>query len=164
MKTLAVIGLILIILLIVAYVYLKNIWDKIRFDFVKGFRGINLGAFNINELILSGQTKINPTLGIVIFNDNNFSIPAKDMSASIAYNGTVIGDTSSALSEKNLIVPANGSLEVTDPINLYLNQDGGKLLLKKIKGEHPELSYTVKLKIKILGMWIPVTYKDSFSW
>lgn len=165
MKILGVIGAILLIAGIYLYIQAKTIWDKITFDFVQGFRAIDISSFKPDQLILTGQTKINPTIGITITNKNNFDIPFKDMKSTIYYGGTIIGDTSDDLYSKTLVVKRNSNLTVTDPVNIYLNQAGGKLLLEKAKGKHPDLSYTIKLKIQLFGwLWIPVTYQDTFAW
>lgn len=165
MRILIIIVLILVIAGVIGYFQAKTVWDKIKFDFAKGFRGINLSSFNPQELLLSGQTKINPILGIDIINDNSFDIPFKEMKATVYYNGAVIGETSSDLYGRTFNVPRHSTLSVTDPINLYLNEAGGRLLLAKIGGGQPELNYQIKVKIQLFGfLWIPITYKDTFSW
>jgi len=116
-------------------------------------------------LITSGQTQINANLGLDIVNDNAFSIPFKDLKATFYFNDTVIADTSSELTNKHFTVPANGKLTVSDSVNIYLNKAGLDILKQKLTKQHPNLRWTLKVKIGILNIiWIPVTYEDTFTW
>lgn len=181
MTALKIIGLFLIILVAIGlyawFVKIKPIWENVKFDFANAFKAIDLRAFSIKDVLISGQTKINPTLGVLITNENDKPISIKDMTASVHYNGIIVADTTKALSDQKITVCGkypegdpriiscpNNPVVVEDKINIYLNKAGKDILLAKVEGGHPELTYVISGKIKLFGMWIPVSYEDKFTW
>lgn len=143
----------------------KMVWDRIKFDFDKGFKGIDLSQFSAIDILSASGTKVNPVLAMTITNENNFKIPIKDLKATFYHNNTLIGDTTSDLASKQFEVPANGELTLTDPVNIYLNKSGLDILKQKVSKQKVTFDYTVKLKIQLLGLfWVPLTYTDKIEW
>lgn len=133
-----------------AIIWGKNAWDKIAFSKPQ-LQALDLQGLTLNDLAniaFTGQSKtVTVTLGMAIKNDNNFSIPFSNMKVKLLYKDTLIAETSDAFAQQNFTVPANGNLAVADTVNVLFNNAGGQLLIEKTKGNHPQIDYSIDLKV-----------------
>lgn len=154
---------ILAVLAAFAFFFGKNYWDKISFSKPQihglDLQGLTLGDF-VNAAFTGTERTINATLGIDIKNDNSFSIPFGNMKIKLLYNNVVVAQTSDAFANQKFTVPANGTLTVSDTINVLLN-NAGAFLVEKIKGKHPQMDYVINLRVS--GIPLP-SIKNSFTW
>lgn len=155
MRILAVI-VVLVVLVAVGTAYAMRVWNKIVFKFA--FKGLDLTTIDIQTLISSGQTNARLLLGVNIKNDNNFSIPFDKMKVWLNYEGTLVAESSGILYAQSFNVPAGGSIDVTDYVNVYVNQASAKLVKLTVSKQNPKVEYTVK--ISIFGLRL--TYTDYF--
>lgn len=155
--------LILAVLAVIGFFWVKSIWDSISFS-PPSLQGLNLQGLTLTDLAsiaFEGQSKtVTVTLAMAIKNDNNFSIPFSNMKVKLYYDNTIIAETSNLISGKQ-VVPANGALTVSDTVNVILNNAGGKLLIDKINGGHPSIDYSISLKV--FGIPLP-NIKNNFTW
>lgn len=147
---LIVIGLILAI----AYYESMKIWDRIKFGF--SFKGVDLGSIDLSNIGTSASN-IKFTVGAKITNDNNFSIPFRNLKTWLYYNNTLIGQTSGDLASQSFTAPAHGNVEIVDTVDAYFNS--AAVDLAKNIANHPSINYT--LRMTIFG--IPFSYSDSFT-
>lgn len=155
MRTLVILAVVLGIA-VIAVVHAMRIWNRIVFTF--SFRGVDLSQFSFESLTSFGSTSANLILSLNIRNNNSFSIPVKDMKVVMYYNGTVVAETSNELAEKKFEIPANGSKDITDKVNVHLNSASIRLLKEAIAKKSPKVNYTVKVKVFGIGL----TYSDYF--
>lgn len=165
-KGLKIVLLILAIVVVVgafAFSWGKSSWEKIAFSQPK-LQGLDLHGLTLQDftnIAFTGQTKtVTATLGMVISNQNNFAIPFSRMKVTILYNDTLIAETSQALSN-NKTVPANGTLALSDNINIILNNAGGNLVVAKLSGKNPVVDYVIN--VSVFGIPLP-SIKNSFVW
>lgn len=145
----------------ITFTWGKSAWNKIKFS-APTLQGLDLQGLTLADLAniaLAGQEKtVTATVQMNIQNDNSFSIPFSSIRAQLLYNDTVIAKTSD---DSSHIVPANGNLPLSDPVNIILNNAGGNLLIEKIKGGKPKINYVINLKV--FGIPVP-SIKSSFTW
>lgn len=145
--------IILAVVAVITFFWGKSAWDKIDFGKPR-LEGLDLQGLTLNDLAniaLAGQSKtVTATIVMDIKNDNGFSIPFSSIKAQLSYKGTVIAETTDNSSHT---VPANGILSLSDNVNIILNNAGGALLIEKLKGNHPQIDYTIILKV--FGIPIP---------
>lgn len=153
MRTFLIIAAI-VLLLVLGYLYVKKIWDKI--SFVLSFKGIDLGNIDLSNLT---GTNAKIRVGLKVMNNNNFAIPFRKVRAWMYYDNTLIAQTSEDLSSKTFEVPANGVIEVDDSVNTYINNASLKLIKEIVAKTNPAINY--KIKINVFG--IPFSYSDSFN-
>jgi len=122
--------LVLAVLAAIAFFWAKNAIDKIAFS-APVLTGLDLKGITLNDLAkiaLEGtQKEVQATLAMGISNSNNFSIPFGNLGFTMYYNGTIIAQTSPSLYNKKFVLPANGSVAISDTINIVLNTEGAKL-------------------------------------
>lgn len=149
--------MVLVVLIAVAVSYAIKTWNRIVFTFA--FKGIDLSTLNIQSLLASGQTSARLLLGVNIKNRNDFSIPFDKMKVWLYYENTLIAESSGNLYAQSFRIPANGEIDVTDYVNVYINQASGKLVKEAVAKKDPKVNYTVK--ITIFGLRL--TYSDYFE-
>lgn len=156
MRILATI-VILVVLIAISVAYAIKTWNRIVFTFA--FKGIDLSTINIQALLASGQTNARLLLGVNIKNMNGFSIPFDKMKVWLNYDGVLIAESSGYLYAQSFNLPANGEIDVTDYVNVYINQASGKLVKEAVAKNNPKVNYTVK--ITVFGLRL--TYSDFFE-
>lgn len=140
---------IIIVIAATGYFFGKKAVDKITFSKVK-LLAVNFQGLSLSDIptLLSGGTKtINATIGIDINNSNNFSIPFSKVNIRLFYNGSVIAETSPALYSANPVLPPNGTLALTDSINIILSKADAQLLSDKFTGKNPAVDYKGSLSV-----------------
>lgn len=154
------IGIIAIVILVIVLIYirLKMIYNRITFEF--GFRGADISNLDINKLLSGGQTDATIKMSARIVNRNNFDITFSDLQAWLSYEGLVIAQTSEDLSKQKITVPKNSAMDVVDNVRILLNKSSVKLLKELATGGSPKVQYTVKLRI----FGISVSWNDYFIW
>lgn len=143
-----------------AYFWAKNAWDKISFSAPK-LKGVDFRSISLTDLaniVLAGGTKtIVATISMDIKNDNSFKIPFT-VKAKLFYQEVLIAVTHSLSG----VIPAKGTLTISDQVNIILNQAGAAILIEKIKGGTPKIDYS--LSLSLFGIPIPKKIKSSFPW
>lgn len=164
MKIFLWILVILAAIAVISFFWAKSVFDKVNFSAPK-LHSLYLQGLTLNDLLkiaLEGsQKEVKVSLGMDISNANNFSIPFSNMNVKMYYAGSIIAETSPALQNQKFILPANGSLSVTDNISIVLNAEGVKMLIEKIKGGQPKINY--KIGLKVFGIPLP-SIQNSFTW
>lgn len=74
------------------------------------------------------------------------------------YDNTLIAESSGNLYAQEFRLPANGFIDVTDYVNVYLNQAVAKLAKEVGLGNKPKVNYTVKINV----FRVSITYNDYF--
>lgn len=163
-KILLWIVVIIAVLAIIGFIWAKNAFDKISFS-VPRLQGLDMQGLTLNDLakiaLEGGQKELKVSLAMDAKNENNFSIPFGNMLVKMYYGSTLIASTSPSLENKKFVLPAKGSVTVSDTINIILNTAGAKLLIEKLKGGHPQINYSIGLRV--FGIPIP-SIKNSFAW
>lgn len=157
MKTIIVLAVIALAGYLI-YRYVRSIVDKITFK--SAFKGVDLGGATLASLLAGNVSNVKVTLSATITNANGFSIPFNNLKSSLFFEGTLVADTTGALAQQRFTVPANGTLEVTDTVNVYINSASIKLLSQGVQNTHPEVAYTVSLSIYS----IPVNFDGKFNY
>lgn len=152
---------IIIVLAVMGYFLSKTILDNVIFSkpIPQGLdlKGLTLG--DLANIALAGEQKtVTVTVGMNITNNNSFAIPFSNVKAQLYYKGVLIGETNDPDSHT---IPASGSAQFTDTVNIILNNAGGNLLIEKLKGGKPQLDYVIGLRV--FGIPIP-SVKDTLIW
>lgn len=150
------IAVIIIAILVIVAVYILKVWNNIVFKFA--FKGVDLSTLDLGSLAASGQTSGKLLLGLNIENHNSFSIPFDKMKVWLYYDNTLIAESSGYLYARSFKLPANGKIDVTDYVSVYINSASGKLLKEVASKNDPKVYY--KVKITIFGLQL--TYEDYF--
>lgn len=155
--------IILVVLASFGFFWGKSAWEKISFSAPRlqaiNFQGITLT--DLANIALLSQTKtITVGLSMDINNQNNFSIPFSSMNVKLFYDNTLIAQTSDTLLNSQQ-VPANGTLKISDQVNVILNNAGAALLIEKIKGRAVTIIYEINMKV--FGIPLP-SIKQNFIW
>lgn len=148
-------------LALAGYFVAKSVIDNVDFS-APIPQGLDLKGITLSDLaniaLAGGEKTVTVTVGMTITNNNSFAIPFSNVKAQLYYKGVLIGETNDPDSHK---IPANGSVQLTDTVNIILNNAGGNLLIEKIKGGKPQLDYVIGLRV--FGIPIP-SVKDTLIW
>lgn len=132
------------------YNYIKSSLNN--FDFSIAFGS---GLLEVVKAI-SGQ--ITPMdVDIELKNKNNFSIPIKNLSAEIFYNG--VSFAKSTRPQDNFTIPANGNVKFTHNITVAISDATKPALSRLLAGETVEFTYRLKGKIGFFPFW----WNDKFT-
>lgn len=153
MKAVEIIAIILVILI------LAGVWIWSKIVFTLGFKGIDLSSFDINSLLGTGQTESKLLLNVNIKNGSPVSIPFNKMQASLYYDNTLIAESSGNLYAQSFNLPAYGSKDISDYVNVHINPASIDLIKSAVLKQNPNVNYTVK--VNVFG--IPLTYSSSFN-
>lgn len=165
-KILLWILVILAALAVIAYFlvipWAKKAWDNITFSVPRveawDLKGLNLN--DIADIAFTGKEKpVEIRLGMDVMNKNNFSIPFSNIKAQLFYNGIQIAETTDNASHT---VPANGTLPLSNLVNVNLNTAGGQLLVDKlVLGKVPVIDYIISANV----FGVPIkNIKNNFTW
>lgn len=165
-KFLIIFFVLLAISTIFALWWTKRAWSKITFNL--RVENIDLGGITIQDIaamLLTGQVqnKVTITLNADIKNDNSFSIPFSIKKIKLLYQDSLIAETSETLATQKFEVPQKSSLSVKDNLNVILSDASIKLLKEKVMlKQEPVIDYYIK--IKVLKIPFPLTFKRNFIW
>lgn len=156
MRTFLIIAAVVLII-VLAYLYVRKLWEKVHFVF--SFKGVDIGTIDLSNLNSLTQNNAKLKVGLKVMNDNNFSIPFRNVRAWMYYNNTLIAQTTPELASRTFEVPANGVIEVEDSVNAYINSSSLNLIKEILGKTNPEINY--KVKVNVFG--IPFSYEDYFN-
>lgn len=118
------------------YLYASKVANG--FDFNSGLSGVNF------QSLLSGSGSVDLTLTMAITNTNNFSLTINNLSVTILYQGTVIANTKTPITQVVIPSAKNGGY-VTFPatITIQLNNATFGVASSIISAQPTPLGYTV---------------------
>lgn len=108
--------------------------------------------------VFSGSSFTTIDLGTTITNKNNFSVSVSGLYVEVYYQGAILGKSTKP--HDKFIIPANGSVDLTENITIALGnaaQIAGRLISK----QPTQFDYMVKAK---LFGFFPLTVRDSFTY
>lgn len=145
---------------IAGFLWAKNAIGKISFS-KPNPQGLNLSGITMAN-IANNQSNITATIGLDIQNDNSFSIPISNLKVRLLYKGSVIAQTSDDLLNP-MVVPANGTLSLSDIITINVN-NSSTFLIEKIKGNSVSLDYIVDVSIWNIPISKLFPIKNTITW
>lgn len=147
--------LIILVLLIGIYSWLKLVQSKVSYKFkVTRF---NLKGLNLLDLIGKGETSANLDYQLLIENKNNFSLDIKDFNIILYYDNIEIGKSSQG--GKDLFIKAKDKNLFSDSISLNVNKNTIDIL-KSVQDKKP-ININYKVSMKIFGF--PISFKDKYE-
>lgn len=159
--TLAILAVLALLIYFLVVPWATKVWDRITFS-VPQLQDLDLKGLNLQDLAniaFTGQAKeVNARLGMDIKNENDFAIPFSKVKAKLLYNDQVIAETQDNASH---LVPANGTLSLSNVVDIILNNAGGQLLIDKLSGKTPVIDY--EINANVYGLPLP-SIKNNFTW
>lgn len=152
--------LILIILLILGgiYFYVKMAINRVSFQI--GLKGFDLSGISISD-VFQGTGAIKLQALAKISNRNNFAINLSKFKIWMYYQGTMIAQTTDETNNiSDVSIPANGNIDVTHDVTVYLNSAFLQAIKDLRNGANLKFDYTTSFRV----YGIPFTYKDYFNY
>lgn len=144
--------IVLLISIIIYGLILKNLWDKISFDF-------NITGLDVPSISIVGGFKstVDANIDFFINNPTSTSLFIKDLIIEGYYNGKKVAKTNNI--EKIKIKPKINNL-IKTKVSIFLDIDVIKLIIRIKDGKEENIKTITKFKL--LGI-IPIRYKYNYK-
>lgn len=141
--------------LIVAYFYIRLAIKKVTVDF--RVKSVDWKGITLSDILKSKRADVGLTLSISVINENNYSIPVRDLQVEIYQNNALIAE-SAPMYEEKIVIPAMGAAEFDETIIVTVDRSTLGLLKSIFQGKSFAIDY--KVKFKVFGF--PVSFKDTY--